>query len=94
MSFLKKKIAGYWILPIVVLTVVITFMTTYVTMKVQAHLDKNNAYLQSTYTDDPTFLYVKQLFFILLHTLNHHRMGNSRNRLSFIKTYSTIFSAT
>ncbi len=62
MSFLKKKIAGYWIIPIVILSVLVTFMTTYITMKVQAHLDKNNAYLQSTYTEDPTFSYVKQLF--------------------------------
>lgn len=62
MAFLKKKISWYWILPFVVMSVLITFMTTYITMKVQANLDKNNAYLQSTYEEDPTFTYVKQLF--------------------------------
>lgn len=62
MSIFKKKISLFWMLPVVLLSVLITFMTTYVVMKVQAHLDKNNAYLQSTYTDDPTFAYVKQLF--------------------------------
>ena len=62
MSFLKKKISVYWMLPVLLLSVLITFMTTDVIMKVQAHLDQNNAYLESTYTDDPTFAYVKQLF--------------------------------
>ena len=62
MSFLRKKIAWYWMIPVVFLSVLLTFMTTYVVMKVQAHLDKNNAYLQSTYNEDPTFAYVKQLF--------------------------------
>lgn len=62
MAFLKKKISWYWMLPVIVLSVVITFMTTYITMKVQANIDRNNAYLQSTYEEDPTFSYVKQLF--------------------------------
>ena len=62
MSFLNKKIAWYWLVPAVLLSVLLTFMTTYVVMKVQAHLDKNNAYLQSTYNEDPTLAYVKQLF--------------------------------
>ena len=62
MSFLKKKISWYWVLPIVMISVLVTFMTTYVIMKVAANANKNNAYLQSIYTEDPTFTYVKDLF--------------------------------
>lgn len=62
MSFIKKKIAWYWTPLAVLLAVLITFMSTYVTMKVQVHLAKNNAYISSNVTEDPTFALVKQLF--------------------------------
>lgn len=62
MVFLKKKISLYWMLPVIVMSVLVTFMTTYVAMKVEANADKNNAYIQSTYQEDPTLKYVKDLF--------------------------------
>lgn len=62
MSFLKKKISWYWVPLIVLLAVLITYMSTYVTMKVQWHLAENQAYLESNSGEDPTFALVKRLF--------------------------------
>ncbi len=62
MSFFNKKISWGWLVPIVVLAMLITFMSTYVTMKIQAHRDINEAYLSGAGSADPTFLAVKQLF--------------------------------
>lgn len=62
MSFWKKKISWVLILPIVALAVLVTFMSTYVTMKVQAHQKENDAYLSSYLSEDPAFTMVKELF--------------------------------
>lgn len=62
MSFLNKKIAQGWMLLIVALAVLITFMSTYVVMKVDAHQDQNAAYQEAVQADDPTLAMVKQLF--------------------------------
>ena len=62
MSFLNKKIAQGWLLLIVALAVLITFMSTYVIMKVDARQDQSAAYQEATQADDPTLAMVKQLF--------------------------------
>lgn len=62
MSFFNKKIAQGWLVLIVALAVLITFMSTYVMMKVDARKDQNAAYQEATLADDPTLAMVKQLF--------------------------------
>lgn len=62
MSFFNKKIAWSWMILVVVLTVLITFMCTYVSMKVDAHQQQNDAYISGMESEDPTLTMVKQLF--------------------------------
>ncbi|MBQ8383534.1 MAG: S41 family peptidase [Clostridia bacterium] len=62
MALFKKKIAWGWTLPIVALAVLITFMSTYVTMRTEGHQQQNDAYVESYNSDDPTLAMVKQLF--------------------------------
>ena len=61
MSFMNKKIAWYWMPLAVFLAVLITFMSTYVGMKVQMHQAGNNPYLNGDLYQDPTFSYVRDL---------------------------------
>ncbi|MBQ7354136.1 MAG: S41 family peptidase [Clostridia bacterium] len=62
MSFFSKKIAWSWMLLVVALTVLITFMCTYVSMRNVAHQQQNDAYEESYAAEDPTLTMVKQLF--------------------------------
>ncbi|MBQ8288062.1 MAG: S41 family peptidase [Clostridia bacterium] len=62
MAFFKKKITWGWMLPIIALSVLITFMSTYVIMREDGHQQKNDAYVEAYNSDDPTYAMVKQLF--------------------------------
>lgn len=62
MSFFTKKIAWSWIPLAVALTVLITFMSTYVVMRTEAHEQQNDAIISTTLSEDPTLAMVKQLF--------------------------------
>lgn len=61
MSFLNKKIAWYWTPLAVLLAVLITFMSTFVGMKVQMHLAGNDPYTSGNLYEDPNFAYVRAL---------------------------------
>lgn len=62
MSFFKKQISVSWSLIVVALAVLITFMSTYNIMKVDAHRQENDAYVEAGESEDPTYALVKKLF--------------------------------
>lgn len=61
MSFFKKRIRWIWILPIVLITVAITVMATFIPLTVYYRAQVADAY-QATDIDVQTYAYVKQLF--------------------------------
>lgn len=58
---MNKKISWYWTPLAVILAVLITFMSTFVGMKVQMHQAGNDPYLSDNLYQDPTFAFVRQL---------------------------------
>ncbi len=59
---MNRKIAWYWTPLAVVLAVLITFMSTFVAMKVQMHQAGNDPYTNDNLYTDPTFAMVRDLF--------------------------------
>ncbi|MBO5779082.1 MAG: S41 family peptidase [Clostridia bacterium] len=59
---MNKKIAWYWTPLAVILAVLITFMSTFVAMKVQMHQAGNDPYTNENLYADPTFAMVRDLF--------------------------------
>lgn len=62
MSFLQKKITVGWLVPIVALVILLTYMTTYINMTVDSRKEQNEAYGEVNLTEDPTYALVKKLF--------------------------------
>ncbi len=62
MSFFQKKISISWILPLLIVAMLVTYMTTYSVMKVNEHQQENNAYVEGQKSEDPTYQMVKKLF--------------------------------
>ncbi len=61
MSFIRKKIAWYWLLPAIIITAAVTVMATYIPMKVYYKTQISEAY-RSGGVDNQTYAYVKELF--------------------------------
>lgn len=61
MSFFKKKIKWYWLIPTVIITAVVAVMATFVPLTVYYRAQISEAYRASD-VDQQTYAYVKELF--------------------------------